>query len=254
MAVTPSDSVVVIPTFNEAGNIAAVIDRILALSPRFDILVVDDNSPDGTADLVEAIAARPDYAGRIRVLRRPGKQGLGTAYRDAFREVLKSASYGFVFQMDADLSHSPEALPALRTRLEGADLVIGSRYAENGATSGWPLRRLLLSRLGNGYLRLVLGRLPVRDVTGGFKGMRRAVLESLDLDRLRAKGYVFQVEVNYHAHRAGHRIAEVPILFTDRTAGQSKMSWRIVAEAFILPWALRFLGMPSRRGRDGAEG
>lgn len=239
-----ADSVVIVPTYNEAGNITAVIDRVMALSPRFDLLVVDDNSPDGTAGLVEALAGNPDYAGRIRLLRRAGKQGLGTAYLAVFRELLQHSSYRYIFQMDADLSHPPDQLPNLRAKLDEADLVIGSRYIAASGIAGWPLWRLLLSRFGNGYLRLVLGRLPVKDVTGGFKGFRRAVIEGLDLDRLQSRGYSFQVEVNYRSFLAGFRLAEVPIVFSDRALGRSKMSWRIIVEAFLLPLALR-LSVPA---------
>lgn len=234
-----ADSVVVVPTYNEAGNVRGLIERIMALEPRFDVLIVDDNSPDGTADLVSSLAEKADWRGRIGLLRRAGKLGLGTAYRTAFRALLSRSEAEFIFQMDADLSHPPEDLPTLRKRLDEADVVIGSRYVDAAAVAGWPLRRLLLSRFGNAYSRLILGRMPIADATGGFKGFRRAVLERIDLEGMRSTGYSFQIEMNYRCFRAGFRLVEVPIVFADRMAGRSKMSWRIVAEALVLPWALR---------------
>lgn len=234
-----ADSIVVVPTYNEAGNIEALLDRVLALKPDFDILVVDDNSSDGTAQLVQAMAQTPDRLGRIRLLSRPGKLGLGTAYSHAFRELLAGSGYQFIFQMDADFSHTPEDLLRLRDSLDRSDVAIGSRYQGHQGVERWSLARQALSQFGNLYLRLALGTLPANDMTSGFKGFRRRTLEGIDLANLSSKGYAFQVEMNYLSHKAGFSIAEVPIVFTGRHAGESKMSMAIILEAFLLPWTLR---------------
>jgi len=228
------DSLVIIPTYNEAGNLPELIPRVLAQGP-FDVLVVDDNSPDGTGALAGDLAER--WPSRIKVLRRPGKLGLGSAYVEGFRHALE-AGYTHVFEMDADFSHDPASLPALRAALDRADVVLGSRYAPGGGTRHWPLWRQAVSRGGSRYAGLVLG-LPVRDLTGGFKGFRRRALAQLDLDAIRSNGYSFQIEVTYRCHRQGLRIVEVPIVFEERRAGQSKMGWRIIAEALLLVWVLR---------------
>jgi len=229
--------VVILPTYNERANLATLIPHILADS-RFHVLVVDDNSPDGTADLVREMAS--DYPGRLHLICRPGKLGLGTAYLTGFRWAL-DREYDLICEMDADFSHDPETLPRLIEAARHADLVLGSRYVPGGGTVNWsPLRRFI-SRGGSTYARLILG-LPYRDLTGGFKCFRRRVLESLDLDTIQSSGYAFQIELTYRAHRAGFRIVEVPIRFEERRAGQSKMSMQIVAEALIRVWQMRLSG------------
>ncbi len=237
------DSLVIIPTYNEAGNLRLLVSRILR-EGSFDILIVDDNSPDGTGEVAEKLAKR--FTGRVIVLHRLGKLGLGTAYVDGFHYALETG-YQWVFTMDADLSHDPSRLPILRHTLDDADVVLGSRYMPGGGMLHWPFWRRALSQSGSAYARLMLG-LPVRDLTGGFKGFRRQVLEALipDLDTIRSNGYAFQIEMTYHCSRHGFRIVEVPILFKDRLMGKSKMNWRIIAEALWIIWALRLSHMSSR--------
>jgi dolichol-phosphate mannosyltransferase len=227
-------SLVIIPTYNERDNLPTLAGAVLAIDPALDILVVDDASPDGTGTLAEQMAAE---TGRVHVLHRSGKQGLGTAYVAGFRRALADG-YERVVQMDADFSHRPEDLPRLLAAAETADVVIGSRNVPGGRAVGWSPLRHAISRGGSLYTRLLLG-LPVRDCTSGFKCFRREALARLPLSRLHASGYGFQVEVNYLCHRAGCRIVEVPILFPDRRAGRSKMSGRIVVEATGLVWQLR---------------
>jgi glycosyltransferase involved in cell wall biosynthesis len=228
-------ALVVVPTYNEAGSIGEVIDRVLAADRRVEVLVVDDASPDGTGDLVERRAAGEP---RLHLLRRPGKQGLGVAYRAGFAWGL-ARGYDALVEMDADLSHPPERLPALLDGLTGADLVIGSRYVPGGRTVNWPALRQLISRGGNAYVRLAL-RLPVHDATAGFRAYRRQVLEALPLEAVQSNGYCFQVEMAHRTWQEGFRVVEVPITFTERAAGASKMSQRIVAEALlrVTLWAL----------------
>src|SRR6266851_316807 len=228
-------SVVIVPTYNEAGNLQRLVPSILRQGP-FDILIVDDNSPDGTGELAEELARR--YMGRVSVLHRPGKLGLGSAYLAGFRYVL-ALGYQQVYTMDADFSHDPSVLPVLRAALEEADVVLGSRYVHGGGTLRWPLWRRLLSRSGSVYARLILG-LHVRDLTGGFKGFRRQVLEELlpELDNMHSSGYAFQIETTYLCFRHGFRILEVPIIFEDRLVGKSKMSRRIIVEALGVVLAL----------------
>ncbi|TAK33020.1 MAG: polyprenol monophosphomannose synthase [Chloroflexota bacterium] len=230
------ESIVVIPTYNEAGNVSTLISAILDLG-QFDVLIVDDNSPDGTGELADALAG--EHPGRVHVLHRQTKTGLGRAYVDGFARALKGP-YQYVLQMDADLSHDPGYLPTLLETLRSGevDVVIGSRYASGGGTVGWPFKRRMLSWGGSLYARLVLG-LKVRDVTGGFKGFRRVVLESLNLDRIRSNGYAFQIEVNFLCNRQGFRLAEVPIVFRERQIGASKLSKAIFWEALITVLRLR---------------
>jgi dolichol-phosphate mannosyltransferase len=215
--------------------------------PRFRVLVVDDNSPDGTAEIVAQIAAEDS---RVGLLSRPGKQGLGTAYLDGFRRALaEGASY--IYEMDADFSHDPRYLPSLLEASETRyDLTLGSRYVPGGGTSDWGAVRKLISQGGNIYARLILG-LPVMDATGGFRCYRRQVLETLDLDAIRSNGYSFQIEMVYRTLQAGFQIGEVPIMFPDRRVGHSKMSRRIVIEALLAVWRLRF-SQPAARRSDGA--
>ncbi len=242
-----SENVVIIPTYNEAGNLKRLIPSILRQGP-FDILIIDDNSPDGTGEMAEGFARR--FPGRVTVLHRPGKLGLGTAYLAGFDYVL-AQGYQQVFTMDADFSHDPGRLPALREALAEADVVLGSRYVPGGGTMRWPLWRRLLSRGGSVYARLILG-LPIRDLTGGFKGFRRQVLEALlpELETIRSQGYAFQIEMTYRCARLGFRIVEVPILFEDRLVGKSKMSRRIIAEALRVVWSLRLNQGSARPYRD----
>jgi dolichol-phosphate mannosyltransferase len=228
-------AVVVIPTYNESENVPLLIPAIQALMPSLDILVVDDNSPDGTGRIVEEMAARDP---RITLLSREGKQGLGRAYVAGFRRCL-DAGYDLICQMDCDFSHPPEFLVPLLEAIRDADIVIGSRYVRGGATEDWPLSRKILSKGGNFYARTILG-LPVSDLTGGFKCWRREVLESIDLDSVGAAGYAFQMEMNFRAHRKGFRIKEIPIRFPDRTRGESKLGKGIFWESLKMPWRLRF--------------
>jgi dolichol-phosphate mannosyltransferase len=228
--------VVVVPTYNERPNIEALAGGVLALGRQYRLLVVDDGSPDGTGELADALAAR--HPGRMEVIHRAGKGGLGPAYVAGFRRALALAP-DLIVQMDADLSHDPAALPGLVAAGREADLVIGSRYIPGGGTVGWPLERRLLSRLGGRYARAVLG-VPVADLTGGFKVWRAATLASIGLDSLRSDGYAFTIEATWRALRQGARVSEIPIVFTDRVAGASKLSRRIVVEAALLVWKLRW--------------
>lgn len=227
-------TLVVLPTYNEQENLERLARAILATDARLDILVVDDNSPDGTGATADRLSAATP---RLRVLHRQGKQGLGTAYVAGFRYAL-AHSYDFIVEMDADFSHRPIDLPHLLAAIDTADLVIGSRNIPGGRVVGWSPLRQLISKGGSLYTRLILG-VPIRDCTSGFKCFRRAAIEALDLDALRSNGYAFQVEVNYACAQAGLRIAEVPIIFPDRAAGHSKMSGRIVLEAMLVVLRLR---------------
>jgi dolichol-phosphate mannosyltransferase len=233
-----ADCTVVVPTYNEAENVGALIPAILAADPRLRVLVVDDGSPDGTGAVVSELAERD---GRVGLLSRSGKLGLGSAYIAGFRRALAEGAE-FVFEMDADFSHDPAYLPRLLAAAEArADLVIGSRYVPGGGTTDWGLARRLISRGGNIYAGLILG-LRVADATGGFRCYRRRVLEGIDLGCVRSNGYAFQIEMAFRAQRAGFTVAEVPIVFPDRRVGKSKMSRRIIAEALVNVWRLR-LGM-----------
>jgi len=229
--------VVVVPTYNERENLPPLVESVLALGERYRLIVVDDASPDGTGALADAFAA--EHRERIRVLHRPAKQGIGPAYVAGFREALALGA-DLIVQMDADLSHDPADLPRLvaAAHRQGLDLVLGSRYVPGGGTVGWPLGRRLLSRLGGRYARLVLG-VPVEDLTGGFKVWRRQTLAGIDLERVRADGYGFQIETTFRALEQGARVGERPIVFVDRVAGASKLSRRIVAEAALVVWRLR---------------
>lgn len=231
-------SLVVIPTYNEAEGIEAVLDAVLREVPDVDVLVVDDNSPDGTSTLV---ACHPEYTRRVRLLNRAEKDGLGAAYRAGFRWALMG-DYDAVVQMDADLSHPPERLPALLDSLERNDVAIGSRYVEGGAVRDWSLARRAISWAGNRYVRLVLD-LPVHDATAGFKAFRREALLRIGAVDSESSGYCFQIENTWQASRLGLRIAEVPITFADREHGESKMTSAIVQEAVlrVLTWRWREL-------------
>ena len=227
---------VILPTFNERENIERISAAILDALPEAQLLIVDDSSPDGTGELADTMAARE---ARVSVLHRPGKQGLGVAYRDGFRWVLERPDVRGVVQMDADFSHDPADLPRLLAPLMGnADLVLGTRYIRGGATVGWPWYRKLISRGGTLFARTVL-LLPYRDLTGGFKAWRREILESIRLRETSGSGYGFQVETTWWAHRRGASIVQVPIVFRERTAGTSKMTGGIVREAMFLVVGLR---------------
>jgi dolichol-phosphate mannosyltransferase len=224
---------VVLPTYDERENLPQIVPRILEAAPELDVLVVDDNSPDGTGTLADELAARQP---RIHVLHRARKEGLGRAYLAGFAHAL-AAGYGRILEMDADFSHDPSRLPALLSTR--ADVVLGSRYVPGGGTVNWGWGRRMLSRGGSLYARTILG-IPVHDLTGGFKCFRREVLENIDLPSVRSTGYAFQIELTYRALRRGFTVVEVPITFVDRRVGKSKMNRRIVLEALWMVWKLRF--------------
>ena len=235
-------ALVIVPTYNERENIKAIIDAALSKDPRIDMLVVDDGSPDGTGGIVDEIAvANP----RVHCLHRAGKMGLGTAYLAGFRWALER-EYDYVFEMDADFSHNPDHLPEFLRRIEDADLVLGSRYRNGRVTVvNWPMSRLLLSYFANIYARAVTG-LQLYDSTGGFKCFRRKVLEAIDLSAVKSNGYAFQIEMSFRAWKKGFRIVEIPIVFVDRTEGESKMSKRIVREAVWMVWRLRWWALTGK--------
>ncbi len=230
------DALVIIPTYNELDNLEPITAAVLQALPRADVLIVDDNSPDGTGKKADELAANNP---RIHVLHREAKEGLGRAYLAGFDWAL-ARPYRFVFEMDADFSHDPRRLPAFIEAAEaGADLVLGSRYVEGGGTVNWGVGRKVISQCGSLYARTILG-VPVRDMTGGFKCFRREVLEGIDLKGVQSVGYSFQVELTYRAIRRGFKVKEIPILFEDRRLGQSKMSKKIFFEAMAMVWKLRF--------------
>lgn len=229
-------SLVIIPTYNEKDNISLIIPAALAQDPCLEVLIVDDGSPDGTGDIVEKMAAEN---AKVHLLRRPGKMGLGSAYVAGFRWALER-DFERVFEMDADFSHNPEDLPRFLAAAEEADLVLGSRYNEKKlGVVNWDWKRLLLSYFANLYTRIVTG-LPVKDATGGFKCFRRSALESLNLSNMKSDGYCFQIETTFKIWKKGLRVKEIPIVFTDRIRGVSKMSGGIISEAFFLVLKLRF--------------
>ena len=230
-------TLIVLPTFNEADNIVEVLQKLRAVVPEASVLVVDDASPDGTADLVEEVA---EQIGDVSVMRRPAKSGLGSAYRDGFRHGL-AAGYDVMVEMDSDLSHDPAALPSLlAAAADGAALALGSRYIPGGSIPDWSWHRRALSRWGNRYAAAVLG-IDVNDATSGYRAYRAEALAGIDFHTVQADGYGFQVEMAYRVLASGGRIVEVPISFTDRVRGESKMSSRIVVEALVLVtwWAIR---------------
>ncbi len=246
MPTSGSDSkdkaLVITPTYNEKANVPTLIERVLAQDPRLELLFVDDNSPDGTGDLIEGIArANP----RVHLLRRPGKMGLGTAYLDGFRWAL-ARDFALIFEMDADFSHDPDHLPEFLSAAERADFVLGSRYLNGKVTVvNWPMSRLILSYGANIYARVITG-LRLWDATGGFKCFHRRVLQAIDLDDVRSNGYAFQIEMSFRAIRKGFKPVEIPIVFTDRTEGESKMSGHIVREAIFMVWRLRWWALTGR--------
>ncbi len=235
-------ALVIVPTYNERENIVRLVERVLEQDDRLDMLIVDDGSPDGTGALADEIVATNP---RVNVLHRPKKMGLGTAYLTGFRWALER-DYEFIFEMDADFSHDPAHLPQFLEAAENADLVLGSRYRHGKVTVvNWPITRLILSYSANIYARTVTG-LPLFDGTGGFKCFRRKVLEAINLNDVRSNGYAFQIEMSFRAWRQGFRIVEIPIVFVDRTEGESKMSKRIVREAVWMVWRLRWWAIRGR--------
>lgn len=233
---------VIVPTYNESENVTRIVPLILAQDPLLDVLVVDDNSPDGTGQLADGLAAAN---ARVHVLHRAGKQGLGRAYLAGFQWALER-DYEFIFEMDADFSHDPAHLPEFLAAISNADLVLGSRYRDGKVTVvNWPMTRLMLSYGANIYARAVTG-LHLGDATGGFKCFRRRVLEAIPLDQVRSNGYAFQIEMSFRAWKRNFTIAEIPIVFHDRTEGESKMSKGIVREAIWMVWRLRWWALTGR--------
>ncbi len=235
------ESLIVIPTYNEKENIRELCDAILGIRDDIGILVVDDNSPDGTGAIVDAVAEKNS---RVHVIHREAKLGLGSAYITGFKWALANTEVKFVFEMDADFSHNPGSIPAFLEAIRDHDLIVGSRYLDGITVINWPLSRLILSCGANIYTRIVTG-LPLKDSTGGFKCFRREVLEQLPLDTIRSDGYSFQIEMNFFCWKKGFRIKEIPIIFEDRRVGVSKMSHKIIWEAAFMVWRLRFMN-PSR--------
>ena len=232
-----SDSLVIIPTYNEKENIEKMIRKVFSLTKDFHLLIVEDNSPDGTGTIVKQMM--PEFEGKLFILERKGKLGLGTAYIDGFRGAL-SKGYEYIFEMDCDFSHNPDDLVRLYAAcLNGADVAIGSRYIKGVNVVNWPMGRVLMSYGASMYVRFVLG-VPIQDTTAGFKCYRANVLRTINLSDIKFMGYAFQIEMKYTAWKLGFRIVEVPIIFTDRTEGTSKMSSRIFKEAFLGVLSLRF--------------
>jgi dolichol-phosphate mannosyltransferase len=229
-----SRAVVVIPTYNEIENLALLVPKVLAQDPRLEVLVVDDASPDGTGKLADDLARGSP---RVHVLHRAVKEGLGPAYRAGLRRALELGA-DLVIQMDADFSHPPEALPTLLAAVEHHDVVLGSRYLEGITVVNWPIQRILLSWFGNWYARKVTG-LAITDTTGGFRCIRRELLERVGFERIRSNGYAFQIELNYRMVKSGARVTEIPFFFLDRTRGLSKLTKRIALEALWIVWWLR---------------
>lgn len=227
-------ALVIIPTYNEIHNIKRLLPDILSSFPSVDVLVVDDNSPDGTAGWVKEAAKTVP---RIKIIERPGKMGLGTAYVAGFKYMLEN-NYDYAIQMDADFSHDPQEIETFLETIKQYDLVIGSRYIYGVRVINWPIRRLLLSYGANLYTRIITG-MPIKDGTGGFKCFRKEVLSAINLEKIHSNGYSFQIEMNYKAYQLGFKIVEVPITFVDRVEGTSKMSKKIVREAITMVWKLR---------------
>lgn len=247
LPVRQSEALVIIPTYNEKENVRAITDAVLALPDGFDILIIDDNSPDGTAAIVEEMMAQQPE--RIHLLKRAGKLGLGTAYIEGFKWALAREKYQYIFEMDADFSHNPADLPRLlKACLEdGADVAVGSRYLTGVNVVNWPMGRVMMSYYASKYVRMVTG-MPVHDATAGFVCWTRRVLEALPLDNIRFKGYAFQIEMKFLAYKYGFKIVEVPIVFVNRVLGTSKMSSGIFSEGFFgvlrLKWSSLFTKYP----------
>ena len=229
-------SIIVAPTYNEIENLAEFFAKVRQAMPGIHVLIVDDNSPDGTGDLADELVA--SHPGEAFVLHRDAKQGLGRAYLAGFREAI-ARGYDYIVQMDVDLSHDPAYLPEMFERIEHCDLVLGSRYTRGVNVVNWDLKRLILSKMANRYTQIVTG-LATTDATGGFKCWRRETLEGIDLDGIHSNGYVFQIEMTYRAVKKGYRVEELPIIFYERNMGRSKMNTRIIAEALWRVWKIRF--------------
>jgi dolichol-phosphate mannosyltransferase len=227
-------ALIIFPTYNERDNIEKIVHAVLPMDPRINVLIVDDNSPDGTGEIADKLAAQES---KVKVLHRQKKEGLGRAYIAGFKWAIEQ-KFDFIFEMDADFSHGPEYIRDFLREIQNHDLVIGSRYISGVNVINWPMSRLLLSYFANAYTRVVT-RMPLRDATGGFKCFRREVLEAIDLDDVRSSGYSFQIEMSMRVWKKNFRIKEIPIIFVDRVAGTSKMSKRIVREAIWMVWLLR---------------
>lgn len=234
-------TIVVLPTYNEAENLPLIVPEILAQAEELEILVVDDNSPDGTGQLADQLAGSDS---RVRVLHREKKEGLGAAYRAGLARALELGA-DRVIQMDADFSHPPDQIPTLLREIEDHDVVLGSRYLDGITVVNWPIERILLSYFGNLYAKWVTG-LPISDMTGGFRCVRREMLERMGFERIKADGYAFQISMNYRFVHRGARIKEIPFFFLDRTRGESKLSWQIGLEALWVVWWLRFADLTGR--------
>ena len=229
---------IIIPTYNELENLPKLLPEVLSKDENINVLIVDDNSPDGTAGFVER---QMKVDNRIHLIKRPSKQGLGTAYIAGFKYALQN-NFQIIFEMDADFSHDPKEIPRFLDEIKNSDVVLGSRYINGVNVINWPLRRLLLSSFANLYTRIITG-LPVYDATGGYKCFNRKVLEAIDLDRVKSNGYAFQIEMTFKAWKKGFKVKEIPIIFVDRVKGKSKMSKKIVREAVTMVWKLRLQHM-----------
>jgi dolichol-phosphate mannosyltransferase len=229
---------VIIPTYNELDNLPKLLPAVLSQDERIDVLIVDDSSPDGTADYVSGEANNNP---RIILIKRNGKMGLGTAYITGFKYALEN-SYDYIFEMDADFSHNPGEIPNFLNALKEYDLVLGSRYIEGVNVVNWPMRRLMLSKFANIYSSIVTG-MSIKDATGGYKAFRKEVLQAINLDEIKSNGYSFQIEMTFKAWKKGFKIKEISIVFVDRVKGTSKMSKKIVREAIFMVWKLRFASM-----------
>ncbi len=225
---------IIIPTYNELENLPRLIPEVLSKDENVNVLIVDDNSPDGTAAFVESQMKNND---RIHLIKRPSKQGLGTAYIAGFKYALQN-NFQIIFEMDADFSHDPKEIPRFLDEIKNSDVILGSRYINGVNVINWPLRRLLLSSFANLYTRVITG-MPIHDATGGFKCFKREVLEAINLDQVRSNGYAFQIEMTFKAWKKGFNVKEIPIIFVDRVKGKSKMSKKIVREAVTMVWNLR---------------
>jgi len=225
---------IIIPTYNELENLPKLLPEVLSKDENINVLIVDDNSPDGTAGFVENQMKNNN---RIHLIKRSSKQGLGTAYIAGFKYALLN-NFQIIFEMDADFSHDPKEIPRFLDEIKNSDVVLGSRYINGVNVINWPLRRLLLSSFANLYTRIITG-LPVHDATGGYKCFNRKVLEAIDLDRVKSNGYAFQIEMTFKAWKKGFKVKEIPIIFVDRVKGKSKMSKKIVREAVTMVWKLR---------------
>ena len=230
----PDRTLVITPTYNEMENISRLIPDLLSRYENLDVLVVDDNSPDGTGNYVEEISGRNP---RVKLIKRDKKNGLGTAYIAGFKYALQN-NYDYIFEMDADYSHDPGEIKNFLKAVKQYDLILGSRYVRGVNVINWPMRRLLLSYFANKYTRFITG-MPIHDATGGYKCFKRDVLESINLDNVKSNGYAFQIEMTFKAWKKGYKVGEIPIIFVDRVKGRSKMSKKIVREAVVMVWKLR---------------